>query len=216
MKLKNLKKKNRKKIRRNNPASLKTVFKIHLKILRDYRYYKFLLFVDFIVSLVISIIIVFNSTNIYTTIAEFGKLILPFYAISIGFTITSATFLINSINKERYMNNIDNNYENKKNLKELQIKLNDVKKKYTRVISLVIFYVIYALLLLLILFLQILIAKYIIIELVFLKIINFLSIFLYFFLIFYSFILFFLIVYSFYLFSLTYITSEIDEISDKK
>ena len=59
-----------------------------------------LLCITILLSIIISLILNCSSDNIYNSVADFNKLILPYYSISIGFTITSATFLINSMTKE--------------------------------------------------------------------------------------------------------------------
>ena len=80
-----------------------------------------------------------SSDNIYNSVADFNKLILPYYSISIGFTITSATFLINSMTKEKYID-IDKETNNEQLTKR---KLTVLKSKYIRVMSLVTFYIIF-------------------------------------------------------------------------
>lgn len=148
-----------------------------------------------------------SSDNIYNSVADFNKLILPYYSISIGFTITSATFLINSMTKEKYID-IDKETNNEQLTKR---KLTVLKSKYIRVMSLVTFYVLYSLTLLIILFMQILIGKYIIINQKISLLVNIPLVCVQFFLIFYSFVIFFLIVYSVYLFSITYINQTIEQ-----
>lgn len=148
-----------------------------------------------------------SSDNIYNSVADFNKLILPYYSISIGFTITSATFLINSMTKEKYID-IDKETNNEQLTKR---KLTVLKSKYIRVMSLVTFYVLYSLTLLIILFMQILIGKYIIINQKISLLVNIPLVCVQFFLIFYSFVIFFIIVYSVYLFSITYINQTIEQ-----
>ncbi|AKC76791.1 hypothetical protein ShL2_01935 [Staphylococcus haemolyticus] len=128
-----------------------------------------------------------SSDNIYNSVADFNKLILPYYSISIGFTITSATFLINSMTKEKYID-IDKETNNEQLTKR---KLTVLKSKYIRVMSLVTFYVLYSLTLLIILFMQILIGKYIIINQKISLLVNIPLVCVQFFLIFYSFVIFF-------------------------
>ena len=149
--------KSKKKKRKNSVNSLLTLFRNHKSVLKDYRHYKKLLCITILLSIIISLILNCSSDNIYNSVADFNKLILPYYSISIGFTITSATFLINSMTKEKYID-IDKETNNEQLTKR---KLTVLKSKYIRVMSLVTFYVLYSLTLLIILFMQILIGKYI-------------------------------------------------------
>lgn len=203
--------KSTKKKKKNSVNSLLTLFRIHKSVLIDYRHYKKLLCAIILFSIIISLILNLSSDNVYNSVADFNKLILPYYSISIGFTITSATFLINSMTKEKYIDIGKRNYS--KDL--IQRKLTELKGKYFRVMSLVTFYVLYALTLLIILFMQILIGKYIIINQQISLFVNILYVWVQFFLVFYSFIIFFLIVYSVYLFSITYINQTIEQASNE-
>uniref|UniRef100_UPI001C5CB424 hypothetical protein n=1 Tax=Staphylococcus haemolyticus TaxID=1283 RepID=UPI001C5CB424 len=160
-----------------------------------------------LLSIIISLILNCSSDNIYNLVADFNKLILPYYSISIGFTITSATFLINSMTKEKYID-IDIETNNEQLTKR---KLTVLKSKYIRVMSLVTFYVLYSLTLLIILFMQILIGKYIIINQNISLLVNIPLVCVQFFLIFYSFVIFLIIGYSVYLFSITYINQTIEQ-----
>lgn len=196
-----------KKKRKNSVNSLLTLFRNHKSVLKDYRHYKKLLCITILLSIIISLILNCSSDNIYNSVADFNKLILPYYSISIGFTITSATFLINSMTKEKYID-IDKETNNEQLTKR---KLTVLKSKYIRVMSLVTFYVLYSLTLLIILFMQILIGKYIIINQKISLLVNIPLVCVQFFLIFYSFVIFFLIVYSVYLFSITYINQTIEQ-----
>ena len=199
--------KSKKKKRKNSVNSLLTLFRNHKSVLKDYRHYKKLLCITILLSIIISLILNCSSDNIYNSVADFNKLILPYYSISIGFTITSATFLINSMTKEKYID-IDKETNNEQLTKR---KLTVLKSKYIRVMSLVTFYVLYSLTLLIILFMQILIGKYIIINQKISLLVNIPLVCVQFFLIFYSFVIFFLIVYSVYLFSITYINQTIEQ-----
>ncbi|OAN98345.1 hypothetical protein A3836_11100 [Staphylococcus hominis] len=199
--------KSKKKKRKNSVNSLLTLFTNHKSVLKDYRHYKKLLCITILLSIIISLILNCSSDNIYNSVADFNKLILPYYSISIGFTITSATFLINSMTKEKYID-IDKETNNEQLTKR---KLTVLKSKYIRVMSLVTFYVLYSLTLLIILFMQILIGKYIIINQKISLLVNIPLVCVQFFLIFYSFVIFFLIVYSVYLFSITYINQTIEQ-----
>lgn len=203
--------KSTKKKKKNSVNSLLTLFRIHKSVLIDYRHYKKLLCVTILFSIIISLILNLSSDNVYNSVADFNRLILPYYSISIGFTITSATFLINSMTKEKYIDIGKGNY----NEHLVQGKLKELKGKYFRVMSLVTFYVLYALTLLIILFMQILIGKYIIINHKISLFVNILYVWGQFFLVFYSFIIFFLIVYSVYLFGLTYINQTIEQASNE-
>ncbi|CAC7166500.1 Uncharacterised protein [Staphylococcus aureus] len=199
--------KSTKKKKKNSVNSLLTLFRIHKSVLKDYRHYKKLLCATILLSIIISLILNCSSDNIYNSVADFNKLILPYYSISIGFTISSATFLINSMTKEKYIDIGKGTNSNEL----IQRKLTELKSKYIRVMSLVTFYVLYSLLLLIILFMQILIGKYIIINQYISLFVNILYVGAQFFLIFYSFVIFFLIVYSVYLFSITYINQIIEQ-----
>ena len=199
--------KSKKKKRKNSVNSLLTLFRNHKSVLKDYRHYKKLLCITILLSIIISLILNCSSDNIYNSVADFNKLILPYYSISIGFTFTSATFLINSMTKEKYID-IDKETNNEQLTKR---KLTVLKSKYIRVMSLVTFYVLYSLTLLIILFMQILIGKYIIINQKISLLVNIPLVCVQFFLIFYSFVIFFLIVYSVYLFSITYINQTIEQ-----
>ncbi|WP_141686085.1 hypothetical protein [Staphylococcus haemolyticus] len=109
--------------------------------------------------------------------------------------------------KEKYID-IDKETNNEQLTKR---KLTVLKSKYIRVMSLVTFYVLYSLTLLIILFMQILIGKYIIINQKISLLVNIPLVCVQFFLIFYSFVIFFIIVYSVYLFSITYINQTIEQ-----
>ncbi len=179
--------KSTKKKKKNSVNSLLTLFRIHKSVLKDYRHYKKLLCATILLSIIISLILNCSSDNIYNSVADFNKLILPYYSISIGFTISSATFLINSMTKEKYIDIGKGTNSNEL----IQRKLTELKSKYIRVMSLVTFYVLYSLLLLIILFMQILIGKYIIINQYISLFVNILYVGAQFFLIFYSFVIFF-------------------------
>lgn len=209
------------RMRKNSPESLRTLFLIHKSIIRDFKYYKIIILVIIIISLLITLIINYKSDNIYLTVSEFNRLILPYFSISIGFTITSATFLINSIGKD---NNLKVNIKESQKVKRVNIdkeirKLKKIQSTYIRAVSMIIFYVIYALILLVTLFLQILLGEYNFIYGVYLVIFNYVIIFLHFSLVFYSFLLFFLIIKTVYLYCITYIShtfnDAINNIKDK-
>ncbi len=198
----------KKRIRKNSPESLRTLFLIHRSIISDFKYYKLIIVSIIIISLLITIIINNKSNNIYLTVSDFNRLILPYFSISIGFTITSATFLINSIGKD---NNLKNNKKDFSKVNKATIyreigKLEKIQSTYIRAVSMIIFYVIYALMLLVTLFLQILLGEYIFISGVYLTMFNYTFIFLHFFLVFYSFLLFYLIINTVYLYCITYIS----------
>ncbi|MTV22848.1 hypothetical protein [Staphylococcus delphini] len=209
-------------VRKSRPDSLRTLFKIHKSVLKDYKKSRFIKFIIIVISLSLSFIINVKSDNVYDVISDFSKLILPYYSISIGFTITSATFLVNSINKDKHLN-INGKIKDKNSKEVYKQNLLKIKSVYIKAVSTIIFYVFYALMVLILLFTQILLGKYISIPGSIVFYVNILGVAVIFFLILYSFLLFILIVHTVYLFCITYIDhtigiqiKEIDFLEDEK
>lgn len=196
-------------VRKNRPDSLRTLYNIHRSVLKDFNRAKLFQILIVVFSVIFSIFINIYSSNIYQVISGFNKLIIPYYSISIGFTITSTTFLVNSLNKDKHLNQ-KYDFNNDDSRKAYKNKLIKLKSLYIRAISTIIFYVFYALLILVILYTQILFGRYIIIPEPYSFYINTIGIAFLFFMILYSLLLFILIIQTVYLFCITYIDHTID------
>lgn len=190
----------KKRVKNHNPESIKTVAKIHWSVIKDIKHYKLVFLLLFLASIAITVLLLTGLENFSSTITNFIKVLLPYYSITIGFTITTTTFLVNSIKNENGL------AKSKKNITNL-IKL---KNNYINSISLIIFYVFYSTFLLIVLFTYVLLSNVNIISEHMLIVFKIVVVPLITFLILYSFFLFTVITKVVYLYSISYIDNSIE------
>lgn len=188
------------KVKNNSPESIKTVAKIHWSVVKNIKHYKLVLLLLFLSSIAITVLLLMGLENFKLTVTNFIKVLLPYYSITIGFTITTTTFLVNSIKNENGL------AKSKKYITNL-IKL---KNNYINSISLIIFYVFYSTFLLIVLFTYVLLSNVDVISGHLLVVFKIVVVPLITFLILYSFFLFTIITKVVYLYSISYIDNSIE------